>query len=326
MKKIISILLVLLIVYSCKKLDTYGNANATQLLAPTNLELCSSYGSVSIHWTDNASNEDSFLIARSVDSINYITIGIAPKNTSLFVDTAILNTTTTYYYSVVAVNATGKSDPIITSVRIVNTYIPSDSIVVGTGQQYQVWKSKNLETSYYNNGDTIPEVSDPLVWSNLSTGAWCWYNNDSANYAQFGKLYNWYALTDPRGIAPAGWHVASLNDWNILIKNLDAAADVSNQTGKASTKVGAQLKETCFAHWSFPNSTATDTIHFRALPGHGRNENGQFDNNNYGVWWTASSAGDPATAWGLSISENDGSIFKGYHNKNHAYSVRLLKD
>ena len=74
----------------------------------------------------------------------------------------------------------------------------------------QVWMPTNLATSNYRNGDPIPQVTDPIIWSNINIGAWCWYNNDSATYAKaFGKLYNWYAVNDPRGLAPNGWHIPS---------------------------------------------------------------------------------------------------------------------
>ena len=80
----------------------------------------------------------------------------------------------------------------------------------------QVWKIKNLNVSNYRNGDLIPQVKNPAKWATLTTGAWCWYNNDSANGAVYGKLYNWYAVTDPRGLAPEGWHVPSDADWDTL--------------------------------------------------------------------------------------------------------------
>ena len=74
----------------------------------------------------------------------------------------------------------------------------------------QVWMLKNLDVSTYRNGDLIPKVTDSTAWNALITGAWCWYNNDSAtNASTYGKLYNWYAVNDPRGLAPTGWHVPS---------------------------------------------------------------------------------------------------------------------
>jgi len=92
----------------------------------------------------------------------------------------------------------------------------------------QVWVQKNLNVSRYSNGDPIPNVTDNLQWATLTTGAWCWYNNDSATYAAvYGKLYNWYAVNDPRGLAPAGWHIPSESDWNKLEKCVDPLADTT---------------------------------------------------------------------------------------------------
>lgn len=87
-----------------------------------------------------------------------------------------------------------------------------DTVIIGS----QVWTSKNLNVITYNNGDTIPQVKDFTQWKNLKTGAWCYYNNDSENGAKFGKLYNWYAFNDPRGLAPKGWHIPTFDDWEKL--------------------------------------------------------------------------------------------------------------
>lgn len=70
-----------------------------------------------------------------------------------------------------------------------------ESVTIGT----QIWMTKNLVVDHYRNGDPIPEVKDSAQWANLTTGAWCYYNNDAANGAIYGKLYNWYAINDPRG-------------------------------------------------------------------------------------------------------------------------------
>ena len=104
------------------------------------------------------------------------------------------------------------------------------SVTIGT----QVWTSKNLDVATYRNGDLIPEVTDANAWGNLTTGAWCWYNNDSATYAATcGKLYNWYALNDPRGLVPAGYHVPSNAEWTLLSDYLspDPGLKLKSTTG-----------------------------------------------------------------------------------------------
>jgi len=76
------------------------------------------------------------------------------------------------------------------------------------------WMTKNLEVSTYRNGDPIPKVTNGAAWASLTTGAYCYYNNDSTTYAAtYGKLYNWYAVNDPRGLAPEGWHIPTDFEW-----------------------------------------------------------------------------------------------------------------
>ncbi len=80
----------------------------------------------------------------------------------------------------------------------------------------QVWASKNLNVSTYRNGDIIPHVQDQNAWAKLTTGAWCYYDNDPSNEAKYGKLYNWYAVNDPRGLAPVGFHIPTHEEWLTL--------------------------------------------------------------------------------------------------------------
>jgi len=81
------------------------------------------------------------------------------------------------------------------------------------------WMEENLNTDVYRNGDSIPEVKDPEEWKKLKTGAWCYYNNDAENGKKYGRLYNWYAITDPRGLTPKGWHIPSKNEFEEKLKN-----------------------------------------------------------------------------------------------------------
>ena len=84
----------------------------------------------------------------------------------------------------------------------------------------QTWTSKNLDVSTYRNGDVIPQVQSEEEWAKLTTGAWCYYENESDNGTTYGKLYNWYAVNDPRGLAPKGFHIPSDAEWTILTENL----------------------------------------------------------------------------------------------------------
>lgn len=93
--------------------------------------------------------------------------------------------------------------------------IQYNSVKIGN----QVWMSENLNVSTFRNGDPIPEAKTNEEWDRAGANkqpAWCYYNNDPRNGAKYGKLYNWFAINDPRGLAPEGWHVSNLDDWNIL--------------------------------------------------------------------------------------------------------------
>ena len=119
-----------------------------------------------------------------------------------------------------------------------------DTVKIGS----QFWMKQNLNTAHYRNGDIIPQITSTNLWATLYTGAWCWYNNDPAIYAAtYGRLYNWYAVNDPRGLAPMGWHVPTDAEWTTLSTSLggDAAA-------------GGAMKETGTTHWTTPNTGATN--------------------------------------------------------------------
>ena len=117
----------------------------------------------------------------------------------------------------------------------------------------QIWMTKNLNVSHYRNGDIIPEVTDPTQWRDITTGAWCYYNNDTANGTVYGKLYNSYAVTDSRGLAPMGWHIPSQPELELLITYLGGSVVAG---GKLKSKTG----------WQSPNSGATNSTGFTGLP------------------------------------------------------------
>lgn len=179
----------------------------------------------------------------------------------------------------------------------------------------QIWKVKNLEVTTYRNGDPIPEVTDPTAWTGLSTGAWCYYNNDPANGTVYGKLYNWYAVNDPRGLAPTGWHVPSNAEWTILGTCLggDAVA-------------GGNMKETGTTHWTTPNTGATNSSGFTGLPGGRRNAIGVFSQvGSYGIWWSSTEFNTAFAVYRL-LGYNDGNLIGSNNEKQIGFSVRCVKD
>jgi len=124
------------------------------------------------------------------------------------------------------------------------------TVKIGT----QTWMVENLKTTHYNDGISIPNVTDNNVWASLSEGAYCWYNNDISFKNTYGALYNWYTVSTGK-LAPTGWHVATDNEWDILVNFLGG-----------EKVAGANLKEVGTSHWSNPNTGATNETGFTAVP------------------------------------------------------------
>ena len=188
---------------------------------------------------------------------------------------------------------------------------PQRIVTIGT----QVWTIRNLDVTTYRNGDVIPQVTDPTAWVNLTTGAWCSYNNDSANDAIYGKLYNWYAVNDLRGLAPSGYHIPTDAEWTTLTTTLGG-----------TSVAGGAMKETGLMHWLSPNTDATNSSGFAGLPGGFRNSSGFFlFIGYYGSWWSSTEY-DTTLAWYRYLDFNSSFVVRGNNNKTNGFSVRLIKD
>lgn len=201
------------------------------------------------------------------------------------------------------------------------TSVTIPSISIGT----QTWSTKNLDVAKYRNGDPIPQVTDPTQWANLTTGAWCWYNNDSASYAAtYGRLYNWYAVNDPRGLAPQGWRIPTEGDWNRLVKFIDSGADTTCQNCVQSSAAGGAMKST--TGWDAPNTGANNSSGFASLPGGYRSSAGTFlDVRLRGVWWCADEF-DITLAWYRRLYYDNAVVYRNFFNKISGFSVRVIRD
>ena len=198
------------------------------------------------------------------------------------------------------------------------------SVIDADGNSYEVvnicnqtWTKTNLKVSHYRNGDVIPQVTDAAQWSTLTTGGWCYYEDSSysngiLNGVTYGKLYNWYAVNDPRGIAPLGYHIPSDTEWTVL----------TTCVGMANI-AGGKLKEIGTQHWLGPNTGATNEAGFTALPGGSRNSMG--DMGDYGFWWS-SSPYNSTNAIYRCIKSNSASLFSNNTLKELGFSVRCIKD
>jgi uncharacterized protein (TIGR02145 family) len=183
------------------------------------------------------------------------------------------------------------------------------SVVLGN----QCWITKNLNVSKYRNGDIIPQVSDPLEWKNLTTGAWCYYEDKTENGVVYGKLYNWYAVHDSRSLAPQGWHIPIDGEWYSLSEFLGG-------------KVLAGGKMKTIDGWAIPNEGATNESDFLALPGGVRNEVGNFGLiNTCGIWWSNSDKGVDI-AWARSLKNDTSEAISLSYDMKCGFSVRCVKD
>lgn len=198
------------------------------------------------------------------------------------------------------------------------------SVVDGSGNVYttvvigkQEWTVENLRATNYANGDSIGLVEDNTAWASCSTGAYCFYDNttDKTQQAKWGALYNWHALNNPRGLAPPGWRVPGDADWRLLESFLGGAA-----------VVGGMLKEVGTANWNAPNTAATNSSGFTALPGGLRTVFGTFaERGLYGCWWSATLSG---TVFGYSrqLAYNQSTLTRASSQYVYGLSVRLVRD
>lgn len=189
--------------------------------------------------------------------------------------------------------------------------LKSDEIKIGN----QTWKNKNLDVSRYNNGDEIPQVTDAEEWANMTSGAWCWYDNDSANFAlKYGKLYNWYAINDSRGLAPVGWHIPTEYDLLNMISIL-GGKDIA----------GSKLKESGITNWTPTNSFSTNEFGFTSLPGGMRGINSSFMYlGQFGIYWSSTQV-DQLESLTLNMGYNSTKVGLIKNLKHYGFSVRLIK-
>ena len=240
-----------------------------------------------------------------------------------------LTPNTIYYLRAYATNSSGTAYGRVVSFTTLQANEVTDidgniyhTVTIGL----QVWMVENLKVSHYRNGDAIPDITNASEWGNQANGAYCDYSNSPGNSTIYGRLYNWYAVTDPRNICPSGWHVPTDDEWTILMTYLGVVYKDGN------SNPGGLLKEAGTAHWTTPNTGATNETGFTALPGGMRDPNGQFFlNDTSGYWWSSTSAGiithtrsDNAEA--RSISNASGSVTFSKDLVLHGYSLRCIKD
>jgi len=257
-----------------------------------------------LSWTDLSTNENGFKIERKTNDGVFTQIAETSPNVTTFNDSTI-EQNTTYTYRVYSFNNIGGS------LQYTNQFQVRTAGMVNIGAQK--WSNQNLDVTKYRNGDPIPYVSNSNLWNGLRTGAWCWYLNDSANYSSYGRLYNWYAVNDPRGIAPVGWHVPTDAEWT----------ELTNYLG-GDLIAGTAMKSTIGWFWG---GNGVNSSGFNALPGSYATADGMFPITpaQTGNWWSATPK-DTYDAYGRGMIYSDNSVSRAAHSKSKGFSVRVIKD
>lgn len=199
-----------------------------------------------------------------------------------------------------------------------------NTVVIGT----QEWMAENLRTTTYRDGTPIPFAPDSQweSYANISSGAWCYYDNDP-NYANsLGVLYNWYAAV--YSSCPEGWHVPTDDEWNILVGFIDPLYDPLG-LGSQSGIAGGKMKSTGTEYWLGPNIDATNETGFTGLPGGGRATSpwSFYNLGETGYWWSSTpKQGDDSRAWYRAIVTTSGDAGRGDTLKAEGYSIRCVRD
>lgn len=173
----------------------------------------------------------------------------------------------------------------------------------------QCWMAEDLRTTSYRDGTSIPNVTGDNEWAALSTAAWAYYANDDFNSDVYGKLYNWFAVNDIKGICPAGWTVPSDDDWKILEIELGMTVEEANSTEWRGDGIGTIMR---------------DESGFAAVLGGTRGANGQFfAGGNNGVWWSSSEI-NATTVWTRFLRYEFTQVNRNNSNKASGYSIRCI--
>ena len=186
------------------------------------------------------------------------------------------------------------------------------TVLIGT----QTWMKENLRTARYKDGTPIAKVTDTVWAATDSTGKYCWFDNDENEYDMpYGKLYNWYAVNDIRGLCPTGWHVPTDTEWTTL-------TDFLGGIGGAGGKM--KIPETVI--WNSPNTGATNESGFTGLPGGFRTTSSSFNNIGFIAYFWSSTESDSSNAWYRRLNNSNADVNTPNGDKRVGFSVRCLRD
>ena len=227
-------------------------------------------------------------------------------------------------------------------IPVVDNKGPIKGVAIGT----QVWTTKNLDVATFRNGDPIPQAKTYEEWKAAGENnqpAWCYYENNTANGTKYGKLYNWYAVNDARGLAPTGYHIPTDEEWTVLSTFL-GGEDVAGKKMKSSSGWNgydckkcnggsAEFKNLCSAckgkqsNSSEPFSgNGTNSSGFSGLPGGSRSHYGDFLLVGSDIFWWSDSENDATLAWVRALTSFHSNLHRGSSSLNNGFSVRCVRD
>lgn len=178
----------------------------------------------------------------------------------------------------------------------------------------QVWMAENLNVENFLNGEPIPYIESDEEWLNAFLTykpGWCYYNNDPANGDKYGKLYNYHALSDPRGLAPKGWRIPYEKDW----------LELANYLGGLAV-AGDKLKS--IEGWK-NDKNGTNETGFTALPCGYRYGFGLFEQMGASISFWSATYRDEMYIWNPGISYNSSELYMNVSTAGHGFSVRCIK-
>ena len=308
---ILSILIVGFSITGCQKTVDTSAADITALKEAVNA-LQKRSDSLAAALTNTNNNLSA--LSKSIDSVKTQLAGIIVQINQLTTSLNTIGANITSINAQIAILNQQYADLLAKINAIQSQFNGIPTVVIGT----QTWTQKNLDVSLFRNGDLIPLITDPKVWDTLTTPGWCYYNEDPALDLTYGKIYNWAAVNDSRGIAPVGYHIPTDAEWNTLATYL----------GGDST-AGGKLKETGTVHWNSPNTGATNSTNFNALPAGSRSTVGPY--NSLGIitaWWAIPTNNSRVSAWEIWYNGNSliHDTAPNVPTYTGGWSVRCIKD
>ncbi|MDP8202586.1 MAG: FISUMP domain-containing protein [Candidatus Tenebribacter burtonii] len=256
---------------------------------------------------------------------------INSNHTSMNYDPGTLDNGTTYYWKIVASDGLDETEGPVWefTTGLYGTVTDIDgneyqTLIIGD----QEWMIENLKVTHYRNGNPIPNVTDNSTWAGLSTEAYCVYDNDPSNTDIYGNLYNWYAIDDPRGLTPEGWHVPTDEEIMELEMYLGMSYTEAHAEGWRGTNEGSKLAGSAdlWSDGALDNDPEFDSSGFSFLPGGYRYYySGTFNDLSFnGFFWSSTESG--SYAWIRRLYCSYANVSRGSHYKWNGFSVRCVRD